>query len=105
MLLSAGAPARAGDGQWAIEVKFDGIRAQLRVDGASGWSVRSRPGRDCSAQFPELAAIAEVLSRHRLILDGELVHLAVDGRPEFAALRRRLSARDAAAAAGESAHH
>ena len=79
MLLSAGAPASPGDGLWAIEVKFDGIRAQLRVDGARGWSVRSRPGRDCSAQFPELAALATALSGRRVILDGELVHLAADG--------------------------
>src|SRR3954468_10275290 len=102
MLLSAGAPAGADDGRWAIEVKFDGIRAQLRVDGARGWSVRSRPGRDCSAQFPELAELADALSARRVILDGELVHLAADGRPDFTALRRRLTASDAAAAARES---
>src|SRR3954449_1365263 len=103
MLLSAGAPAGADDGRWAIEVKFDGIRAQLCVDGQRGWSVRSRPGRDCSVQFPELAGLAETLSGHRVILDGELVHLAADGRPDFGALRRRLTLRDAAAAARESA--
>src|SRR3954452_5296302 len=89
MLLSAGGPTSPDDGAWAIEVKFDGIRAQLRVDGARGWSVRSRPGRDCTEQFPELAALAAALAPHRVILDGELVHLAVDGRPDFAALPRR----------------
>src|SRR4051794_21007097 len=103
MLLSPGRPPGGEERAWAIEVKFDGIRAQLRVDGARGWSVRSRPGRDCGAQFPELAALAESLSGHRVILDGELVHMAADGRPDFAALRRRLSVRDAAVAARESA--
>src|SRR4051794_31697911 len=95
MLLSAGAPTSADDGRWAIEVKFDGIRAQLRVGGVRGWRVHSRPGRDCSAQFPELAGPAEALRARRVILDGELVHLAADGRPDFTALRRRLAAGDA----------
>src|SRR3954462_13322891 len=99
MLLSAGAPASADDGRWAIEVKFDGIRAQLRVDGPRGWCVRSRPGRDCSEQFSELAALAEALADHRVLLDGELVHFAADGRPDFGPLRRRLRTVDSAAAA------
>src|SRR4051795_10277546 len=99
MLLSAGAPAGADDGRWAIEVKFDGIRAQLRVDGQRGWCVRSRPGRDCTEQFPELAPIAQALAAHRVILDRELVHFAADGRPDFARLRSRLTAADRTAAA------
>ena len=48
------------------------------------------PGRDCTAEFPELAAIAGVLGRRRVILDGELVCLDHEGRPDFAALRARL---------------
>jgi bifunctional non-homologous end joining protein LigD len=43
--------------------------------------VRSRPGRDCSRQFPELASLAEALAAHRVIVDGELVHFAADGAP------------------------
>src|SRR3954471_24746963 len=99
MLLSSGRPAAGADGAWAVEVKFDGIRAQLCVDGERGWCLRSRPGRDCSEQFPELAALADALAPHRVILDGELVHLAPDGRPDFAPLRRRLTTADRAAAA------
>src|SRR3954449_8631226 len=85
MLLSAGVPASAEDERWAIEVKFDGIRAQLRVDGRNGWCLRSRPGRDCTMQFPELTASRTRLG-HRLILDDELVHFGADGRPDFAAI-------------------
>jgi bifunctional non-homologous end joining protein LigD len=105
MLLEHGPPATPAEGEWAIEVKFDGIRAQLRLDDGGGWSMRSRPGRDCSAQFPELAELTEVLERRRVIFDGELVHLAADGRPDFSRLRRRLtagSARSAASAAASS---
>ena len=65
------------------------MRAQLRYDGRRV-CVRSRPGRDCTAEFPELAAIAEALAGRRVLLDGELVCLDADGRPNFAALRSRL---------------
>src|SRR3954467_5137081 len=99
MLLSSGRPAPDAVAGRAVEVKFDGIRAQLRVDGARGWCLRSRPGRDCSEQFPEMAALAAALAAHCVIIDGELVHLAADGRPDFARLRRRLTAADPAAAA------
>jgi bifunctional non-homologous end joining protein LigD len=51
------------------------------------------PGRDCSEEFPELAAITGGgLGRRRVLLDGELVCLGVDGIPDFASLRRRLRA-------------
>jgi bifunctional non-homologous end joining protein LigD len=87
--------ARSGpvsvSGGWAIEVKFDGMRLQLRRDGHAV-CLRSRPGRDCSEEFPELAAIASALGRHRVLLDGELVCLGADGSPDFASLRRRLRA-------------
>jgi bifunctional non-homologous end joining protein LigD len=89
MLARAG-PLPNGDG-WAVEVKFDGMRLQLRRDGHVV-CLRSRPGRDCSDEFPELAAIAEALGRHRVLLDGELVCLGADGNPDFARLRRRLRA-------------
>jgi bifunctional non-homologous end joining protein LigD len=79
-----------GDG-WAVEVKFDGMRLQLRRDGPAV-CLRSRPGRDCTEEFPELTAIQAALSRHRVLLDGELVCLRADGSPDFASLRRRLRA-------------
>jgi bifunctional non-homologous end joining protein LigD len=91
------APMLARSGQvpvgdrWAVEVKFDGMRLQLRSDGHAV-CLRSRPGRDCSEEFPELAAIASALGRHRVLLDGELVCLEANGSPDFASLRRRLRA-------------
>ena len=38
------------DKEWALEVKWDGMRAQLRFDGRRV-TLRSRAGRDCTAQF------------------------------------------------------
>jgi bifunctional non-homologous end joining protein LigD len=89
-MLARTGPVPVGDG-WAVEVKFDGIRLQLRRDGRAV-CLRSRPGRDCSEEFPELAAIEGALGSHRVLLDGELVCLGADGSPDFASLRRRLRA-------------
>ena len=90
MLATTGpAPTRAG---WAMEVKWDGMRAQLRFD-RHAFYVRSRPGRDCTGEFPELAELNERLRGHEVILDGELVVMAADGKPDFAALRGRVTGR------------
>ena len=89
-MLARSAAMPAGDG-WALEVKFDGMRLQLRGDGRSV-CLRSRPGRDCTEEFPELAPIQTALGRQRVLLDGELVCLGGDGSPDFASLRRRLRA-------------
>src|SRR3954449_2639830 len=98
MLLRPGLPA-AHSADWALEVKWDGMRAQLRVERGGAWCLRSRPGRDCSEQFPELEHLAEDLAGHDLLLDGELVCLDAAGRPDFHTLRRRLSAKDVRSAA------
>jgi len=88
MLLTSG-PVPSGDA-WTLEIKWDGCRAQLRYDGRSV-SLRTRRGRECSGEFPELEAIAGVLGKRRVTLDGELVCLRGDGRPDFARLRHRLT--------------
>jgi bifunctional non-homologous end joining protein LigD len=88
MLLTAGA---VPDGEtWSLELKWDGCRAQLRYDGRAP-TLRTRNGRECSADFSELLGIADALGKRRVILDGELVCLRDDGRPDFARLRRRLA--------------
>jgi hypothetical protein len=89
-MLARSAPMAVDDG-WAFELKFDGMRLQLRSDGRA-MCLRSRPGRDCTEEFLELALIQGTLGRHRVLLDGELVCLAADGSPDFATLRRRLRA-------------
>lgn len=76
--------------RWALEVKWDGMRAQVRVDGERV-TVRSRPGRDCTAAFPELHVLVDVLPAPAL-LDGELVCFEADGLPDFERLRTRLHA-------------
>ena len=95
MLLTSG--ALPGGEAWSLEIKWDGCRAQLRYNGRS-IALRSRTGRECSGDFPELTEMAGVLGSRRATLDGELVCLCGDGRPDFAWLRRRLAGN------GRSAH-
>jgi bifunctional non-homologous end joining protein LigD len=99
-MLARSGPIPDGD-DWALEVKFDGMRAQLRWDGR-GLCLRSRPGRDCSVEFPELQAIADALGSRRVILDGELVCFGDDGHPDFERLRGRLRAQSKAATAASA---
>jgi bifunctional non-homologous end joining protein LigD len=61
----------------------------VRFDGRC-LTVRFRPGRDCTEQFPDLAPLAEHLHGHAVVLDAELVCLASDGKPDFPHLRARL---------------
>ncbi|MEA2166981.1 MAG: bifunctional non-ous end joining protein LigD [Solirubrobacteraceae bacterium] len=105
MLLRPGLPPAGARQQWALELKWDGMRAQLRLARDGAWCLRSRPGRACSDQFPELASLAAAIPSRDVLLDGELVCLGADGRPDFAALRRRLSAADARSADRLAAAH
>jgi bifunctional non-homologous end joining protein LigD len=89
-MLARTGPMPVSDG-WAVEVKFDGMRLQLRCDGGA-LCLRSRPGRDCTGEFPEVASIQRALGRRRVLIDGELVCLGADGSPDFGSLRRRLRA-------------
>lgn len=93
MLLTAGVDLPAGNSWWA-QLKLDGARGQLRVvDGSA--ALRTRHGRRCDSEFPEIAAAAEALPD--VILDGEIVQPGEHGDPDFAALRARLGARPARA--------
>jgi bifunctional non-homologous end joining protein LigD len=88
MLLTAGVVPHGE--AWSLELKWDGCRAQLRYDGRAV-TLRTRNGRECSSDFSELLGIADALGERRVILDGELVCLREDGRPDFVRLRHRLT--------------
>ena len=64
------------------------------VNVGPGVRVRSRHGYDRTAAFPELAALASLASRSKVVFDGELVCLdAATGRPSFERLMARTQAR------------
>ena len=73
---------------WVHEVKLDGYRMQLRV-AAGRAKLRTRTGLDWTDRFGEIAAAASELPD--VILDGEVVVLDDDGRPDFAALQAALT--------------
>lgn len=74
--------------QWAHELKLDGYRLQLRVEGNKA-TLKTRKGLDWTAKFPEIARAAESLPD--CILDGEVCALNERSVPDFAALQAALS--------------
>lgn len=75
-----------GDG-WAFEVKWDGYRTIAHVDGGS-LRLQSTAGHDVTARWPEIGALADAVNAPSAILDGELVVLDDDGRPNFGRLQQ-----------------
>ena len=77
------------DEQWAYEMKWDGVRAVVHVDGGrpTAWS---RNDIDITDTYPELRAMAESMGSTQAVLDGELVALDRSGRPSFELLQPRM---------------
>jgi bifunctional non-homologous end joining protein LigD len=74
---------------WGHEVKFDGYRAQLRVEKGAA-VVRTRKGLDWTERFSAIATQASAF--HDCIIDGEIVALDDRQLPNFGALQAALSA-------------
>jgi bifunctional non-homologous end joining protein LigD len=88
-MLATPADNPPGDGEWAFEVKWDGVRALTFLD-ESGTRVASRRGEDTTHRYPELASMADALDGREAILDGEVVALDEHGRPSFQTLQLRM---------------
>ena len=73
---------------WAHEIKFDGYRMQLRVQGGAA-VLLTRTGLDWSRRFPEIVASGAGLADG--IVDGEVVALDPAGAPSFSALQAALA--------------
>jgi DNA ligase-1 len=80
---------RVGEEAW-IEDKYDGIRAQLHLEGPdANPQLFSRDLNDITVSFPEVAAAVRRLG-HRLVVDGELVPYRAGAVLDFASLQTRL---------------
>lgn len=77
------------DARWAYEMKWDGVRAVVYVEGGRP-TVRSRNDRDVTAGYPELRGLAASLGSRRAVLDGEIVAFDERGRPSFGLLQARM---------------
>jgi DNA ligase-1 len=84
-MLAASAPdlarALAKTGPAAVEWKLDGVRVQVHRDG-DDVAVFSRTLDDVTARLPELVAAARSWPVRSAVLDGEVIALRPDGRPE-----------------------
>lgn len=76
-----------------FEVKWDGTRAITFVEG-NGVRGHNRRRREVIPRYPELDALRA--AEPGLVLDGELVILGADGRPEFRGMFQREQARQEA---------
>ncbi len=85
-MLATTGPLPAADG-WAQEVKWDGVRALVAVEGGVV-TATSRAGNDITAGYPELHGLPA-----GVLLDGELVALDAGGRPDFGLLQSRMHVR------------
>ncbi len=86
------------DGSWALEMKWDGVRALAFVE-RGRVRLMSRTERDITVAYPELAGLGNATRHKQLLLDGEVVVFGPDGWPEFEALQPRMHVSDASQAA------
>ena len=73
---------------WCHEVKFDGYRVQLRIEGGDV-AVLTRKGLDWSDKFGAIAKAASALPD--ALIDGEIVALDYHGVPSFSALQAAIA--------------
>ncbi|HTC70145.1 MAG TPA: DNA ligase, partial [Acidothermaceae bacterium] len=94
MLAVAGPLPERNDGRFAIEMKWDGVRAVAYWDGQQ-LRLMSRNDNDITSGYPELMSLATRLRSLPAIIDGEIVAYDKPGRPSFEALQARMHVRGA----------
>jgi bifunctional non-homologous end joining protein LigD len=89
-MLAEGGHEAFDDASWWFEPKLDGIRclAELSTDATV---LRTRTGRDASAQYKELHMIHELVDQVNAVLDGEIVAFDETGKNSFEALQQRMN--------------
>jgi len=99
MLARPGSPPAGRLAEWAVEMKWDGVRALAFIESGQVRLV-SRAGQDISATYPDLAGLGPAVTAvtgGQALLDGEIVAFT-DGRPDFEALQPRMHVASADAA-------
>jgi bifunctional non-homologous end joining protein LigD len=90
MLATAGElPPEDEDDRWGYEFKWDGVRAVAAVRGGV-LGLTSRKGTDITVRYPEVARLPAALAGHDAVVDGEIVAMDDQGRPDFGALQNRM---------------
>ncbi len=80
------------DDDWLFEIKWDGFRVLAIVGPDAPVRLRTRNGNDARAHFPTLLdGLGASLDAREAVLDGEVVALDEQGRPDFSLLQERIS--------------
>ena len=84
------------DPDWLFEVKWDGFRVEVVVDGDT---VRlwTRGEQDASRYFGPFVDPPTWLAARQAVVDGEVIALDERGEPDFALLQARIKGRGVAA--------
>lgn len=80
-------------GEWAYEMKWDGVRALAYVEDRAV-RLMSRNSKDITVAYTELRMLGGAVGGHDLVLDGEIVAFDAAGRPSFGALQPRMHQRN-----------
>jgi bifunctional non-homologous end joining protein LigD len=88
-------PSGADGASFAYEMKWDGVRAVVYVDGGRVRAM-TRNDLEVSATYPELRELGAALGSTKVILDGEIIAADPEtGRISFGALQHRMHVQDA----------
>ncbi|HET7181772.1 MAG TPA: DNA ligase D, partial [Candidatus Limnocylindrales bacterium] len=74
------------DEDWLFEIKWDGYRVEAVVSNGTA-KVFTRNGNDAETYFPKLLTKATWIDAREAIVDGEVVAIGEDGRPDFSLLQ------------------
>jgi bifunctional non-homologous end joining protein LigD len=88
MLAKLSKPPASDDG-WAVEVKWDGVRA-IAYCRPGRLELQTRNLRTVTDQYPEVRRLSRQLGARDAVLDGELVAFDEQGRPSFERLQQRI---------------
>lgn len=82
MLAQPGDISRLRSDKWAFEGKWDGNRLIVEADHGD-LRLQTRSGRNVTAEYPSLAHLADMFTKMRVVVDGEVVALDEAGVPRF----------------------
>jgi bifunctional non-homologous end joining protein LigD len=88
LMLCHTADAAFSSDDWVFELKYDGYRLAA-FGGAGQGELRYRSGQNPTLRYPELSSALRALPVPGVVLDGEVVVLDAEGKPDFQRLAVR----------------